>query len=93
MKIAFIFFAAIIALFGIRFLLAGVKSFVLFFKVDNIPLRAKKMVVRDFVMGILFLLLAVAMITCRLCPFPHAMLHSTKLHLKWVKNDLGKISD
>ncbi len=63
MKIAFIILAAIIAMFGIRFLLAGIKSFILFFKAEKIPLKAKKMVVRDFILGILFLVLAAAMLT------------------------------
>lgn len=63
MKIAFIILAAIIALFGIRFLLAGIKSFILFFKAEKISLNAKKMVVRDFILGILFITLAIAMLT------------------------------
>lgn len=63
MKIAFIFLAAVIAMFGIRFLLAGIRAFVMFFKVDNIPIKAKKTVVRDFILGILFIILAAAMLT------------------------------
>ncbi len=63
MKIAFIILAAVIALFGVKFLLAGIKAFILFFKVKNIPLNARKMVIRDFILGILFIVLAIAMIT------------------------------
>jgi len=63
MRIAFIILAAVIALFGFKLLLTGIKSFILFFKVDQIPVRAKQTVARDFILGILFIVLAVAMLT------------------------------
>ncbi len=63
MRIAFIILAAIIALLGLKLFLTGIKAFVLFFKVDNIPVRAKQTVARDIILGILFIVLAVAMIT------------------------------
>ncbi len=63
MKIAFIILAAIIALFGFKLLLTGIKAFILFFKVDQIPVRAKQTVARDIILGILFIVLAVAMLT------------------------------
>ena len=63
MRIAFIIVAAIIALFGFRLLLTGIKAFILFFKVEKIPVRTKQTVARDIILGILFIALAVAMLT------------------------------
>ncbi len=63
MKIAFIILAAVIALFGFKLLLTGIKAFILFFKVEKIPIRAKQTVARDIILGILFIALAVAMLT------------------------------
>ncbi len=63
MTIAFYFLAFIIALFGLKFLFSGLNAFIMFFKVDRVSVRAKQLVIRDFIMGILFLVLAVAIIT------------------------------
>ncbi|RME46007.1 MAG: hypothetical protein D6796_09570 [Caldilineae bacterium] len=63
MKILTIALALLIALLGLRFLLAALKAFIMFFRVEAVPVRARQTLFRDLVMGILCLLLAVAMLT------------------------------
>ena len=62
MKILTIVLALLIALLGLRLLLAALKAFIIFFRVENVPLRARQTLFRDLVMGVLCLLLAVAML-------------------------------
>ncbi len=63
MKIFFIVLAIVIALFGLKLLLSGIKAMVMLFKMDRIPMQARQTTVRDFTLGILFIALAIAMIT------------------------------
>ncbi|MFQ5577085.1 MAG: hypothetical protein ACE5G8_08885 [Anaerolineae bacterium] len=63
MKIFGIIFAVLVALVGLRLLFAGLKAFIMFFKVNAVPRRARQTMFRDIVLGILFLLLAAAILT------------------------------
>jgi len=63
MRIFAIFLAVLIGLTGLRLLLSALKAAIMFFKVEQIPLQAKQTLFRDFVLGVLFLILAFAIIT------------------------------
>ncbi len=63
MRILAIFLAVIIGLTGLRLLLTALKAAIMFFKVEQIPVRAKQTLFRDLVLGVLFLILAFAIIT------------------------------
>ncbi len=63
MKILAILLAVLIGLLGLRLLFAALKAAIMFFKVDNIPVQAKQTIFRDLMLGILFLILAIAMLT------------------------------
>jgi len=63
MNIFLIIIAVIIGLLGVKLLLAGIKAIVLFLKAENISLAAKQTAIRDFTLGILFIILAIAILT------------------------------
>ncbi|HEY84712.1 MAG TPA: hypothetical protein G4N96_06330 [Chloroflexi bacterium] len=63
MRILAIFLAVLIGLVGLRLLLAALKAVIMFFKVEQIPVQAKQTLFRDLVLGVLFLILAFAIIT------------------------------
>jgi len=63
MKILTIALALLIALLGLRFLLAGLKAAIMLLRLEAVPRRARQILFRDLAMGILCLLLAAAMLT------------------------------
>ena len=63
MRILAIFLAVLIGLTGLRLLLAALKAAIMFFKVEQIPVQAKQTLFRDLILGVLFLILAFAIIT------------------------------
>jgi len=58
MRTATIIFAALIAIIGLRLLLTGLRTIIMFFKVDGVPIKAKERLFKDLAMGILCLVLA-----------------------------------
>ena len=63
MNIFLIIIAVITGLLGVKLLLAGIKAIILFLKIENISLAAKQMAIRDFTLGILFIILSIAILT------------------------------
>ena len=63
MRLLLIVLALIIGLFGLRLFFTGLRTIILFIKMEQVPLKAKERAVRDIVVGILFLILTFAMIT------------------------------
>ncbi len=63
MNIFLIIIAVITGLLGVKLLLAGIKATILFLKTESISLAAKQMAIRDFTLGILFIILAIAILT------------------------------
>lgn len=63
MNIFLIIVAVVIGLLGVKLLLAGIKAGILFLKAENISLAAKQMAIRDFTLGVLFIILAIAILT------------------------------
>jgi hypothetical protein len=62
MRIAWIVIAIIIGLFGLRLFLNGLRALILFLKAENISVKSKEQVFRDLAFGILFVILAFAML-------------------------------
>ena len=63
MRIFAILLAALIGMAGLKLLLTALKTAIMFFKVEQIPVQARQTLFRDLVLGILFLILAFAIIT------------------------------
>jgi len=55
--------AVLIGLLGLRLLFTGLKAAIFFLKQDAVSPKAKSLLFRDIVLGILFLVLAFAMVT------------------------------
>lgn len=62
MRILAIFLAILFGLFGLRLILTGLRTLIMIFKVENVPVKAKESLFRDFAFGILFIILAIAML-------------------------------
>ena len=61
MRIVMIIIAFSLALFSLRLLSTGLRTFIMFFKAEHIPLEARQNVYRDLFMGLLLLVLSIAM--------------------------------
>ncbi len=63
MKIFTYILAVLIGMLGLRLLLTSVKAAIFFLKRDAVSPKAKSLLFRDVALGILFLILAFAMVT------------------------------
>ena len=61
-RILIIFLAALIGLFGLRLLLTGFRTIIMFIKMDNVPIKAKEGLFRDLLLGALLVVLAIVML-------------------------------
>ena len=63
MRIFIIVLAILFALLGARLILTGIRTIIMFIKMETIPIKAKESLFRDLFLGALFLILAFAMLT------------------------------
>jgi hypothetical protein len=62
MRIAMIVIAILLGLLGLRLLLTALRTIIMFFKVDDVPFKAKERLFRDLIWGGLCVALAAAML-------------------------------
>jgi len=63
MRVFTIITAVLIGLLGIKLLLSGIKAIILFLKTETVSLEAKQMAIKDFILGILFVIFTIAILT------------------------------
>ncbi|MEM7034464.1 MAG: hypothetical protein AAF629_33295 [Chloroflexota bacterium] len=51
--------AVIIGLIGLRLLSTGMRTFIMMFKAEDVPLKARQRIFRDLFLGILLIILAI----------------------------------
>ena len=61
-RVLIIFLAVLIGLFGLRLLLTGFRTIIMFIKMESVPVKAKEGLFRDLLFGVLFVILAIAML-------------------------------
>lgn len=63
MRIFAIVIAILIILFGLRLLFRGLQAIIMMFKAGPVSTQTRQTIFRDIVLGFLFLILAIAMLT------------------------------
>jgi hypothetical protein len=62
-RIIIIVIAIIFGVFGLRLFLNGMRALILFLKVESVPVKSKERIFRDMAVGVLFVVLAFALLT------------------------------